>query len=518
MERVRDLCAGFTTRERLLFGGYALYLAFGYMSFESSTLLASGGLDAAFSPSLFLVAVIVARVAVYACVALACRKHNLAIVPCVVASCVAGLLGFVVLGMLVQFSGLLPFEGALPWLALCGGALGAGGSLLGILWVRFAASFSLRLVYLFAVISNLTSLLVYFLAMSAPAALHVPLCALLFAMSAWCSWRCLVLRPEKEQRYEKAAFSSAWRILWRPVLSTSVLVFMAGFMLQVATLHPIPLNVFQGTSLVTQFAVVLVLLVPALLVKRTFALESVYKAALPLSAAGFLLLPVIWNGVGGLANACAQLGTLVAGIILWCMVVDAARACEVPSAPLFAVCMLCTSVAQLAGTLFGFLRAEYLQPGDVALTAVALAALYAVFMISTFLFKDRSFKGASDRSEANGRREEGGGCAEGALVASDSGAFSDEGVTLASLSAEALREKHEADFEARCVRIADEAGFTPREREVFALVARGKTNAAVADELVVSENTVKFHIKSIYQKLGIHSKAEVVALVKDGGE
>lgn len=518
MERVRDLCAGFTARECLLLGGYALYLAFGYMSFESSTLLASGGLDAAFSPSLFLVAVIVARVAVYACAALACRKRNLATVPCVVASCVAGLLGFVVLGMLVQFSALLPFEGILPWLALCGGAFGVGGSLLGILWIRFAASFSLRLVYLFAVISNLTSLLVYFLAMSAPAVFHVPLCALLFVTSAWCSWRCLVLRPEKEQCCKKAAFSGAWRILWRPVLSTSVLVFMAGFMLQVVTLHPIPLNVFQGTSLVTQFAVVLVLLVPALLVKRTFALESVYKAALPLSAAGFLLLPVIWNGVGGLANACAQLGTLVAGIILWCMVADAARTYEVPSAPLFSVCMLCTSVAQLAGTLFGFFRAEYLQPGDVALTAVALAALYAVFMISTFLFKDRSFKGASDCGEANYRREEDAARAGGALLASRPDGLSDGWAPLASLSADALREKREADFEARCARVAEEAGFTPREREVFALVARGKTNAAVAEELVVSENTVKFHIKSIYQKLGIHSKAEVAALVKDGGE
>ncbi|MDO4443060.1 MAG: helix-turn-helix transcriptional regulator [Slackia sp.] len=53
---------------------------------------------------------------------------------------------------------------------------------------------------------------------------------------------------------------------------------------------------------------------------------------------------------------------------------------------------------------------------------------------------------------------------------------------------------------------------------MFALVARGKTNAAVAEELVVSENTVKFHIKSIYQKLDIHSKAEVVALVADADE
>ena len=46
--------------------------------------------------------------------------RSLVTVPCVVALCVAGALGFVVLGMLVQFSGVLPLDGVLPWLALCG--------------------------------------------------------------------------------------------------------------------------------------------------------------------------------------------------------------------------------------------------------------------------------------------------------------------------------------------------------------------------------------------------------------
>ena len=233
------------------------------------------------------------------------------------------------------------------------------------------------------------------------------------------------------------------------------------------------------------------------------------QSALPLSAAGFLLLPVIWNGVGGLANACAQLGILVAGIILWCMVADAARVCKVPSTPLFSVCMLCVSFAQLAGTLFGFFRAEYLQPGDIALTAVALAALYAVFMISTFLFKDRRFKDGSDRADAS---------AEDSFTASGLDASSTSREQAAALSAELLREEREAALDARCAHIAERAAFTPREREVFALVARGKTNAAVAEELVVSENTVKFHLKNIYQKLGIHSKTEVMKLIENDDE
>ena len=81
-----------------------------------------------------------------------------------------------------------------------------------------------------------------------------------------------------------------------------------------------------------------------------------------------------------------------------------------------------------------------------------------------------------------------------------------------------MREEREAALDARCAHIAEQAAFTPREREVFALVARGKTNAAVAEELVVSENTVKFHLKSIYQKLGIHSKAEVMKLIENNDE
>lgn len=52
--------------------------------------------------------------------------------------------------------------------------------------------------------------------------------------------------------------------------------------------------------------------------------------------------------------------------------------------------------------------------------------------------------------------------------------------------------------------------LTPREFEVLQLLAEGLSNKAIAQRLGLSENTVKFHIGSIYGKLGAHNRTEAV--------
>jgi DNA-binding NarL/FixJ family response regulator len=54
--------------------------------------------------------------------------------------------------------------------------------------------------------------------------------------------------------------------------------------------------------------------------------------------------------------------------------------------------------------------------------------------------------------------------------------------------------------------------LTQREAEVLALLARGRRNQEIAEDLFVSLDTVKSHIKVLYRKLGVRNRAEAVAL------
>ncbi len=59
--------------------------------------------------------------------------------------------------------------------------------------------------------------------------------------------------------------------------------------------------------------------------------------------------------------------------------------------------------------------------------------------------------------------------------------------------------------------------LTAREAEVLTQIARGRTNAEIAAEFVVSLHTVKTHTKRVLSKLGVSTRAEAIVVAYEAG-
>jgi DNA-binding NarL/FixJ family response regulator len=92
----------------------------------------------------------------------------------------------------------------------------------------------------------------------------------------------------------------------------------------------------------------------------------------------------------------------------------------------------------------------------------------------------------------------------GVRAAADGGALLSPAVTIRLLSEFTARRPASASKPAELARL------TPRERDVLDLVVRGRSNAEIARDLVVTQSTVKTHLAHILDKLGLRDRVQAV--------
>lgn len=390
MQYLLDLIRTTRVRHLLLFSGYALYLVYSFMVVHSATLFSAAEGLTAREQTLFWLVHSVANVAFFAIIA--CLPRLIMRIPVMLLAVVAGavaLMSFLVMSMLFQFLGLVPENAFMAWLWVAAALLGLGNVLVLLLWARFSASLNARTVYLYILLCNVLSLIIYFAVTFVPSGTSLPLAALLFLISALFAVCALAARTEQRWEYSAPAFGGAVRDIAQPLIGAMVLFFMSGLMQQISQQREMPLADFQYISLLSTAAVVLCLLLPALLIKRPLEARRLYSLAIPLSAAGFLLLPLIWNTVGGITNSFAQLGSMVAALVLWCLVAEKTASAKLPPLQLFALTLGAIEAAHCTGTVVGILNADTLQRDTLLLTTVALVAAYLLFMVALFVLRDR---------------------------------------------------------------------------------------------------------------------------------
>lgn len=203
-----------------------------------------------------------------------------------------------------------------------------------------------------------------------------------------------------------------------------------------------------------------------------------YQIALPMVALGFLLLPLssVWSLAG---TAAYRIGYQYMYIVLWGLWVWFARQQGASSVWIIACGLSSLQLSKLVGFV---VSADFLSIPDLAADVPSFSGVFLFAIVVFALF-------AKDNAIPEGGWE---------------------GVRPA---VETEEEAPSADqlYEMAAKQFA----LSPRETEVFFLLLKGRSRSYIAKELVVTEETVKSHIKGIYQKVGVHTKQDLIDRVEE---
>lgn len=303
-----------------------------------------------------------------------------------------------------------------------------------------------------------------------------------------------------------------------------ILMFSAaqGFVITYGSQNSLPMPfIFAGIPV----AVVMVLVACG----RLGRLDGLYTVAFGLVLAGLLLVPASLSGLleAGLAvNTLLNAGNDVFNLVVVFMAAQIAARNLYAALPMIMAVRVASGLGTELGASTGHL-ANYATGGNPMFMLVAIAActlaftLYNFYVMRKFSF-DRTILGiepvrwvASDASAQGAPAP-----LQGAAGPVPSGPRQPAGLEGGGAPGRKASEggsdtRAAAPLDGACDALAAERGLTARESQVLALLARGRNVAYIQQGLVLSRNTVKSYVASVYSKLGVHSHQAVIDLVEE---
>ena len=225
--------------------------------------------------------------------------------------------------------------------------------------------------------------------------------------------------------------------------------------------------------------------------KPVASLGALYKITLPLVAAAYAVLLTVGQDHPEILGFIAQIACLVTECLCWVLIVDRARrgvsALLVIGAGRFVV-QLGMSLGELAG---------FVGMGNMSLFGTLVIFLLVLSFV--FLFSERETS-----LGAKGQADEAAGLEPGAAAGAGSEGLPSGGV--------AAGEPSQPVVPAGPL-YPPEWNLTEREVEILGLWVTSHGLRSIGETLGLSESTVKTHVRHIYEKCGVHSRAELIALL-----
>lgn len=306
------------------------------------------------------------------------------------------------------------------------------------------------------------------------------------------------------------------RSFWRSALYCGAFAFLGGLVrfLAVDT---------EAMTLINYCSALAGLLAPIVLMVlwrfRTvrYNIDGVFRLAFPLLVISLGLLPFVGSSVPFLALA-ALLYMTYSFLSLSLQALSIQIAHDYGIDPVFCfsfqtlVCLLTQGAGYALGACAPIGAAFGVPP-------LAVMALGSVCFLALVLYGTRAFypsKSEESRpveflSLALGRNGQSRMDATPVVLEEEGDVASGEKKPMGS--SETMPPHYEDKTALRCDLIGRKYALSQREMEIMLLFARGNTISSVAEELFISENTVKTHMRRLYMKLGIHKKQELFALI-----
>lgn len=251
-------------------------------------------------------------------------------------------------------------------------------------------------------------------------------------------------------------------------------------------------------------------------------LPFIYQVLVP----AFVLVLIVCNSftVGTVPLFVAAYASYVfygaMGILALASLCAMAHAREFPVALIYSLTVACFAAASGLGVFCGSL--PLFEAHDGGPTLLVISTCYFAFLLAVPLFGAWWRERAGTFALAEDALAVGDGAASGngAGRARRQGLFggrAGEGGSSAEVagSGQISAEAGRLDVEGRCRKTAEKFGLSPRETEILGYLGRGHGIVFIANTLVISESTVRTHVKNIYRKLGVNSREELLQLVDE---
>jgi DNA-binding CsgD family transcriptional regulator len=266
------------------------------------------------------------------------------------------------------------------------------------------------------------------------------------------------------------------KLPWRIAAALFVIMFVyGGVRVLLGTLDTSQTDSSLVTGLLV-FAVTIVFMIWGFVLQgRNVGLGYVYKIALPLLATVLLVIVIFKQTYVAQLSLLATACNVTIEILTWMLLADLARTTRTPTFLVFALGRGAAQLGMFDGQAIAWVCIDYMQ-------VFAIVSIFALMLVTGFMFREEDTVLVF---EAPSRKE------------------LDQVTVLAGQS-----------MEGRLESIADEHGLTPRETEIFIYWATGHGSRYIQEKLVISAATVKTHVHHIYEKCGVHSRAEIIALLE----